>query len=191
MQNQNQRKLSKKNKNKQFKQMQPLLKSFPSQVVAQIKIPGTSLPLVTTVTTGVIAAVVQIAGSSINNFVARFSSTFLEYRIVRAKFKVNNYASTNAGLYTMWVDDKSGVAPTLAEAQSRGQRQFSCAGPGTHSLIWTNNLIDDLDYKSTASTTTISTFKIYTDAANFGSAITAIQYGSVSSEFYVQFRSLA
>jgi hypothetical protein len=186
----NQRKLSEKNKNKQFKQMAPLLKSFPSQVVAQIKIPGVPVPLVTTVTTGVIATAVQIAGSTISNFVARFNSTFVEYRIVRAKFKVNNFSSANTGLYTMWVDNKSGIAPTSAEAQSRSARQFPCSGPSSHTLIWTNQDLDDLDYKITSSTTTIGTFKIYTDATSFGSSISAVQYGSVTSEFYVQFRDL-
>lgn len=169
--------------------MPSLIPAFPGQVVKMFKLEATPLNISTTVTTGVIAQVFAVKASNIANFATRFGVLFEEYRIVRAKFTVKNYASTNPGLFVHWVDEKQTTNPTSAEALQKSLKSFSASSPSPHVITWTSNDPLDLQYIDIGTTATeLATYKIYTDNAFFGSSIVATAYACVVPEFWIQFR---
>lgn len=168
--------------------MAPLLKSYPSQVVASVKCPGVPVSYSTTVTTGVIAQTYLLNASSIQSFYSRFGSLYEEYRVVRVKFVVRCYSSTNPGLFNHWIDEKQSAAPTATEATTKSYNTFNASSPSPHMLVWTAEDPLDLQYTDIASFVTVATYKIYTDNTSFGSSIVATPYVSVTPTFYLQFR---
>lgn len=153
-------------------------------------IPLTPILLTSTVTTGVISTILPIRASQIFNFAARFGTTFEEYRIVRAQIKIQNFSSTNSGVFTHWIDEKDFVtAPTAAEAQQKSDRRFSCASPSPHSLEWRARDPLDLQYIDIGTSSTIlAAYKIYTDSPNFGSSPVVTPYAEITGKFWIQFR---
>ena len=168
-----------------------LIKSYPNQVVWETWLPGTPVKRTTTVTTGVIATGIAVSSASIQAFATRFGSTFVEYRIIRAKFRIRLFSSTNPGLLQFWLDEKSAGTPTLVEAQERAVLSCSAAAIDTMSeLDWTSSDTLDLQYLAIATASTLCTFKEYTNNANFGSSIVATDYYEVIPAFQLQFRGL-
>lgn len=168
-----------------------LVKTYPNQVVWETWLPGTPVKRTTTVTTGLIASGIAISSASIASFAARFGSTFVEYRMIRAKFKIRFFSSTNPGVVQFWLDEKSASTPTLAEAQERAVLSCSASSVDVMSeLDWTSGDTLDLQYLAIGTATTLCTFKEYTNNANFGSSTVATDYYEVVPSFQLQFRGL-
>lgn len=178
-----------KQKNRRKIKLPPNLPAFPGQVVKMMKFEGVPVLLTTTVTTGVIANIYPITVGSIANFATRVGTLFEEYRVVRVKFSVKNFSAANPGLYVHWIDEKQNTAPTLAEAQQKSSKTFSCSSPSPHTLTWKASDPLDLQYIDIGTINTVlATYKIYTDSANFGANPVATAYAQITAELYVQFR---
>jgi len=126
------------------------------------------------------------------SFATRFGSTFVEYRIVRAKIQIQFFSSTNPGVIRTWWDEKSNATPTEVEAEERATQSMSCSATDKVLLAkWSCSDPLDLQYSAIGTTYTPVTFKAYTDNANFGSSVVATDYLEVSGMFQFQFRGLA
>lgn len=168
-----------------------LIRSYPNQVVWETWLPGTPVKRTTTVTTGLITTGIAISSTAIQSFAARFGSTFVEYRMIRAKFQIRLFSSTNPGLLQFWLDEKSTGAATLAEAQERATVSISASATDTFPLIqWTSSDYLDLQYLAIGSASTVCTLKEYTNNANFGSSVVATDYYEIVPRFQLQFRGL-
>jgi hypothetical protein len=189
MKNQKKKQLARPIKGAKINRLPALIPAFPGQVVKSFKLEATPLTITTTVTTGVIAQVFAVKASNIANFATRFGALFEEYRIVRARFTVRCFSSTNPGLLIHWIDEKQTANPTSAEALQKSMKSFSASSPSPHVITWTANDPLDLQYIDIGTTSTeLATYKIYTDNALFGSSIVATAYACVAPEFWVQFR---
>jgi len=168
-----------------------LIRTYPHQVAWQVWLPGTPTKFTTTVTTGLIAGVINVVSTSITSFATRFSQTFVEYRMIRAIFRIRLFSSTNPGVLQFWVDEKSNATPILAEAQERATLISSAAAVDkTPVLKWVSADPLDLQYIATSASATLATFKVFTNNTNFGSSIVATDYLEVEPVFEVQFRGL-
>jgi hypothetical protein len=169
-----------------------LIRTYPKQVVLEAWIPATPIKLTTTVTTGLIANASSVSSAFVSNFATRFGSTFVEYRFIRAKWKLRFFSSNNPGVVHFWVDDKSNAAPTLNEALQRATTVCSAADIGGKSVQkWVCADPLDLQYIAIgAAAVNVTTFKSYTNFTNFGSSIVATDYLEIEPEFQVQFRGL-
>jgi len=184
-------------KNKNNKKSKKILKNpalalhpaFPGQVVKQFKVETFPANLNSTVATGVIALASQVSANQIQNFATRFGALFEEYRIVKCKFVMKCFSSTNPGLFVHWFDEKQNGAPTSTEALQKSFKTFSASSPIPHVITWTAS--DPLDLQFTdIGTLNVNpvTYKLYTDNANFGSSIVVTPYGLVTATYTVQFR---
>jgi hypothetical protein len=172
-------------------QLTKLVPSYPKQVVWQSWLPAAPRKLTTTVTTGVIADSYNISFAIPTSFATRFQSTFVEARVVKAKFAIRMFSSTAPGVLRFFFDEKATAAPLLVEAQERAVLSVSASDTGTRSVLeWTCTDITDLGYLPIASAATKVTFKSYTDNANFGASIVATDYCEILPEILVQFRGL-
>jgi len=168
-----------------------LTKSYPNQIVTQMWLEANPVKLTTTVTTGVIANGYAIASSSLAAFATKFGSTFVEYRIVRAKLQTRNFSSTNPGIMNEWIDEKVTSVPTLAESKERATLVFSSSSVGQAKQIdWICTDLLDLQFIDIGTSTTVATFKQYTDNANYGASAVATDYCEIGGKFLVQFRGL-
>jgi len=168
-----------------------LIRTYPHQVAWEVWLPGTPSKFTTTVTTGQIAGVINIVSTSIASFATRFSQTFVEYRMIRAVFKIRLFSSTNPGVLQFWIDEKSNSAPVLAEAQERAVLVVSASSVDRNpSLKWVSSDTLDLQYIATSASATLATFKVFTNNTNFGSSIVATDYLEVEPIYQVQFRGL-
>jgi len=168
-----------------------LIRTYPHQVCWEVWLPGIPTKFTTTVTTGVIAGTYAVISSNIGSFATRFGSTFVEYRMIRAVFKIRLFSSTNPGIIQIWIDEKSASAPTAAEAEERAVLTFSAASVDKNpELKWISGDPLDLEYLAIGSTATLATFKVYTNNANFGSSVVATDYLEMIPIFQFQFRGL-
>jgi len=168
-----------------------LIKTYPNQVVWEVWLPATPKKFTTTVTTGVIAGAVPVASSGITDFATRFGTTFVEYRIVRARFRIRFFSSTNPGVCQFWIDEKSTSNPTLTEALERAVLVCSAAAIDTAPMLkWMSGDPLDLQYSAIGTDVSYSTFKVYTSNTSFGSSVVATDYLEVEPLFQVQFRGL-
>jgi len=168
-----------------------LIRTYPHQVTWEVWLPAIPSKSTTTVTSGQIASTNNVTSTQIQSFATRFASTFVEYRIIRAVFKIRLFSSTNPGVIQFWLDEKSTAAPTLAEAQERAVLIVSAgAVDRTFSLKWVSADPVDLQYNAVGTPATLVTFKGFTNNANFGSSIVATDYYEVEPEFQFQFRGL-
>jgi hypothetical protein len=168
-----------------------LVKSYPRQVVWEVTLPATPTKLTTTVTTGLISATAQVSSAALAAFATRFGSTFVEYRIIRARYLLRCFSSTNPGVFTCWFDEKSTAAPIVQEAQERSIGTFSCSSISTpHIFKWEASDTLDLQYQLISTAVTPVTFKVYTNNANFGASVVATDYLEIVPYFCVQFRGL-
>jgi len=147
--------------------------------------------LTTTVTSGVIAENLLLNKAAVESFIARFGTTFDEYRIVQTVVKMRMFSSTNPGVLQVWYDEKSQSAPTLVEANERYiLAENASAIDKRPSLKWTASDPLDLQYTAIATSVTPVTFKVYTDNANFGSSAVATDYCELEGSLRFQFRGL-
>jgi len=168
-----------------------LIRTYPRQAVWEVWLPGSPVKLTTTVTTGLIAQSLPVSSASVAGFATRFGSTFVEYRIVRAHWRVRFFSSTNPGVIQFWIDEKSNAAPTLAEAQERYTLTCSAASIDTQPMLkWICSDPLDLQYLAISATANVSSFKSFTNNAQFGSSIVATDYVEIEPEFQFQFRGL-
>jgi len=168
-----------------------LIRTYPHQVAWEVWIPATPSKFTTTVTTGFIAGTFNVRASNVGSYVTRFTSTFVEYRIVRAIFKIRLFSSTNPGVLQFWLDEQVTAPPTLAEAQERAVMIISASAVDQKPVLkWVAADPLDLQYIPIATSVTPVTFKVYTNNANFGSSIVATDYLEVEPVFQFQFRGL-
>jgi len=183
-------------KNMSFKQKErqlelTLIRTYPKQAVWEVWLPGTPIKLTTTITTGLIAQSLPVSSASITGFATRFGSTFVEYRIIRAHWRVRFFSSTNPGVIQFWIDEKSNATPTLAEANERAVMICSAASIDTQpDLKWICADPLDLQYQAIGNSVTVSSFKTFTNNAQFGSSVVATDYMEIEPEFQLQFRGL-
>jgi len=168
-----------------------LIRTYPHQVCWQVWLPGTPTKFTTVVTTGLIAGVININSGSIASFATRFSQTFVEYRMIRALFRIRLFSSTNPGVLQFWIDEKSNATPILAEAQERATLIVSASSTDRNPVLkWVSSDPLDLQYIATSASATLATFKVFTNNTNFGSSIVATDYLEVEPVYEVQFRGL-
>jgi len=168
-----------------------LVKSYPRQVTWQVWLPITPVKLTTTVTSGIISSTLFVSKNSIASFATRFGSTFVEYRMVKAKITGRMFSSNNPGVLQMWYDEKVASGPTSAEATER--YIISCNASAVDkrpSLKWTASDPLDLQYVAIGTAITLCTFKTYTDAATFGASVVATDYAELEGAICFQFRGL-
>jgi len=183
-------------RNTSFKQKEKqleltLIRTYPRQAVWEVWLPGLPVKLTTTVTTGAIASSLPLSITSITAFATRFSQTFVEYRIIRAHWRIRFFSSTNPGVIQFWIDEKSAAAPVLAEAQERYTLTCSASSVDTSPVLkWICSDPLDLQYLATSATVVVASFKSFTNNTNFGSSIVATDYCEIEPEFQVQFRGL-
>jgi len=169
-----------------------LIRTYPRQAVWEVWLPGLPTKVVTTVTTGAIAVSLACSITNIQAFATRFSQTFVEYRIIRAHWRIRFFSSTNPGVIQFWIDEKSAAVPTLVEAQERATLICSAASVDTQPVLsWVNSDPVDLQYlATTAGATVLASFKAFSNNANFGSSVVATDYFEIEPEFQAQFRGL-
>lgn len=167
--------------------------AYAGQQKTILKLECAAILLSTTVTTGIIASAQVVQAAQIVNFAARFASTFDEYRILGAKFRITPVSSTS-GVSKMWFDEKSGSNPTSNEAQERTCAVLSntnAADKSRTTMAWNARDLLDLQYTSTGTTTSNPvTFKIYTDTATFGAPIVATPTWLIEPVLRVEFRGI-
>lgn len=165
--------------------------SYKGQPHAELWLEGAPAPITTTVTTGVVAQVYAVASASVTSFATRFGSTFVEYRIVAARFRTRCYSTANPGLCVQWFDEKSNATPTTLEAVEKMIQSFPFSDQvNSHSQKWNPTDMLDLQYIPIATSTPVCYFKTYSDAAFFGSPVIATNVGIVMVDLLFQFREL-
>jgi len=168
-----------------------LIHTYPKQVCMECWLPATPIKVTTTVTTGAISQVVSVGAGAVTAFNTRFGSTFVEYRVVRAKFCMRLFSSTNPGVIQAWMDEQSTSAPTLVQAQERATLIFNASAIDQQPCLkWVAGDPVDLAYIPLGTVTTPATFKVFSNNANFGSSIVATDYLIIEPEFQFQFRGL-
>jgi len=169
-----------------------LIKTYPNQVVWETWLPGTPIKVTTTVTTGAIGVINSVQANNVAAFATRFTSTFVEYRMIRAKWKVRLFSATNPGVLQIWIDEKSTAAPLLAEAQERAVQIISASSVDTRPMLkWISS--DPLDLQYIATTTVnipLATFKMFSNNTNFGASVVATDYCEIEPFYQFQFRGL-
>lgn len=184
-------------KNKKQKDQDPVLQlrpAFKGQVCLAMKVQAQPLLFATVVTTGVSQPVVAVSTATITNFATRFGALWEEYRIVKAKFTVRLFDSTNPGLLVTWVDEKSFSAGTLAESRTKSNLRDAynlSSVDMLHVLTWTPHDPVDQQYTAIGTAVTFAAFKGYTDGTNYGvNTLANKNAGEIFSEFTFQFRGL-
>lgn len=149
--------------------------SYAGQTRYRVELPSLSTVRSTTVTTGVIAFNFGVSAAEITGFASRFGNTFDEYRIVGARVLIRP-CSASTGVSSMWFDEKSPSAPTANESNERfGDRlcNSNAMSKSFTQMRWSARDLLDLEFTDTGTTSvTPVTFKVYTDAANWGAPIT-------------------
>jgi hypothetical protein len=146
-----------------------------------------------TVTTGVIAFDYPVQVGNISNWATRFAGTFDEYRILGCVVRVRP-VGPSTGVSAMWFDEKVAAAPTLTEAQERNLSLFSNSNAAARSFVtlrWEARDLLDLQFSATSATSvTPVTFKIYTDASNYGAPAVAAAVWLCEPIFTIEFRGI-
>jgi len=166
--------------------------AYRGQQSLRAKIPGASVKLTTTVTTGVVANALQITTADVVGFATRFGSTFDEYRIVGADVDVIPLVAST-GEMNFWFDEKSTNVPTANESQERTSVQVPINSSSARShrvLRWRARDLLDLQYTPIGTLSQPVTFKSYTDNALWGSSIVATDVFVVKVLFLFEFRGL-
>jgi len=169
-----------------------LIRSYPNQVAFEAWLPANPVKRVTSVTSGLISGTYQVAASNVALFATRFGSTFVEYRIIRARFMIRFFSSISPGVIQMWLDEKSTAVPSVAEARERATSSFSASSTDLQPVIkWVNADPLDLQYIPIGTiNVALVTLKDYTDNTNFGSSVVSTDYYEIIPEFQFQFRGL-
>lgn len=139
----------------------------------------------------------SIDANDIANFATRYGNTFLEYRIIGARFNIRppSVVTSPSGTSVFFIDEKVFIAPTTSQALSRPCVEIPNVvdtNGSIYQIKWKAMELTDMAYNSTASPAAYIPFaiKAYTDTSAFASlAATACTFyfrGSVR----IQFRSL-
>ncbi len=168
------------------------LPSYPFEQFCQLKLTGTTSLLSTTVTTGLISSAYQVTNTAIGDFATRFGSSFDSYRIVSCEFRVRPCTQAS-GLSTFWFDESSTTAPTGTSAQERilvvKSNNSSCTA-SSFSMRWQVRKLEDMSFLPIGTSSTVVTFKVYTDNTAFGSPTTVTQLWYLQPVLTVQFKGI-
>jgi len=167
--------------------------AYAGQQKALLRLEGAPRLLTTTVTTGVVADPYLVTTNNINDFASRFSTTFDEYRIVGADVKVTP-VTASSGISKMFFDEKSSAAPTLKNSEERTVVPMANTNAMSKSMRvfrWRAKDLLDLQYSPIGTPYTPVTFKVYTDAANYGAPIAVTNLWIVETVFIIEFRGIA
>lgn len=148
--------------------------------------------LSTTVTTGVIASVYSISSAAITGFATRFGSTFDEYRILKAVFRITP-VSASTGISKMWFDEKSNSAPTVNESLERTSQPMANTNANSKScnrMTWVARDLLDLQYLPIGTATTVVNHKVYTDSGNWAAPIAVTALWIIEPILTVEFRGV-
>jgi len=130
--------------------------------------------------------------SQITGFSTRFGSTFDEYRILAARFRVTP-VSASVGVSKFWFDEKTFSTPTANEAQERNSVNLANTNTMASSrktMRWVARDLLDLEYQQMGVTTTSAAFKVYTDTASWGAPTAVTPLWLVEPEFTIEFRGV-
>lgn len=189
--NKSQKQRKQQRKESLFKPYNPLrlVPSYPGQVIDQLWVGTNPQPLTTTVTTGVVAISASIDPvNDVNDWATRFQTLFVEYRVVKARARIQNFSSSNPGIYKFWVKT-SGGSPTQAEALDQKGNMVPCSDiTNVHELIWTPTDPIDLEYKACSVSSNPAYFRVYTNNANWGAPTVVTTLGTLVIDFLIQFR---
>lgn len=168
--------------------------SYAGQQRAILTIPGTANLYSTTVTTGVIASRLPIGINNITDFAARFGTTFEEYRILSASYKIV-CISASTGLTKMWLEEKDVLStPTLNESREKTHQNFPNSNNNAKSqrtMRWRARDLLDLEYQPIATTFNPVSLSIYTDTATLGAPATVTALWVIEPMVTIEFRGLA
>ncbi len=155
--------------------------------------PQTAQLLSTIVTTGQIAQPILIQPQTlVDDWVARFQSTFDEYRVVRAVIRIRP-VSSSSGVTKFWFDEKTTSAPTQTQSYERYTMTVvnnNANSRGVIVMTWVPHDLLDLQFTAITTAVTPVTFKVYTDNAAYGSPITATPLWLIEPMLTVEFRGL-
>jgi hypothetical protein len=166
--------------------------SFGGQQLFTVKMDGIPVKVTTTITTGVAAVAYEAdAVSTVLGYGTRFSATFQEKRLIKARFKVT-FLTPSTGVLVSMFDEKVVSVPTAN--QSKEQDVLS-RDPITNVLkpkffTWKARDVLDLEFSPVATASTPVTFKSYTSTADWGSTIVSTDIAIIEPTFWVQFRGL-
>jgi len=158
-----------------------------------LSLEGTPTLLTNTVTTGLLASSIPISVAQITAFNTRFVSTFDEFRILKCRFKIRPVTPNAPGISVFMFDEKSTNAPALIDAQERAGLRFpntSNSSSATRSMTFRTSDLLDLQYTQTGTAVTIASFKVYTDATDFGAPIVATPLWLIEPLYEVEFRGV-
>jgi len=168
------------------------LRPYPGAVLFSASLPGGTFIQTNAVTTGVLATGTAInANTSITGWSTRFGSTFDEYRVVSCTFEIIPLG-LNIGVTSCFFSELSLGTPTLTEATERTATfiKNDVQPPKNLSMKWKNRDFSDATWRSISTSFVDATFYMYTDAANFGSPVTATALFLLRPVYVVQFRGL-
>jgi len=166
--------------------------AYKGQQHTQLRLEGTPVLLPTTVTTGVIAFAYAVSSANVTGFATRFGSTFDEYRILGAEFRVTP-VSASVGVSKMWFDEKNVANPTANEAQERTNVPLANTNAMSRSrmnLRWRARDLLDLQYTPIGTVGQPATFKVYTDLAQWGAPVAATNLWLIEPVFTFEFRGI-
>jgi hypothetical protein len=166
--------------------------AYAGQPTVRLVLPGVLTTVSTTVTTGVIANVDTISIADISGFTTRFGSTFDEYRILGATFKIRP-TGVNPGITRFWFDEKSSATPTVDDSYERVGLTLSNNSSDSRastSMTWKARDLLDLQYTPIGTASTPAYFKIYTDNASYASPATVLPLWFRQVDLLVEFRGL-
>jgi hypothetical protein len=166
--------------------------SFSGQQLFTVKMDGIPVKVTTTITTGVAAVAYEAdAVSTVLGYGTRFSATFQEKRLIKARFKVTMLTPSTGVLVSMF-DEKVVSVPTANQSK---EQDILGREPITNvlkpkSYTWKARDILDLEFNPVATASTPVTFKVYTSTADWGSTIVSTDIAIIEPTFWVQFRGL-
>jgi hypothetical protein len=146
----------------------------------------------TVVTTGVIQTTTAIDPTSLVTSWTTSFSTWDEYRVVGWTAQVNCFSSTNPGILSTWVEEKSSAAPTNAICKAARANRFSAGDVfKKHQKHFVVADPLDLQYTALGTSKIVGYYDLYTDNAVYGSSVVATDYAEIVIKLLVQFRGFA
>lgn len=167
--------------------------SYSGQQSAILKMPGTPVLYSTTVTTGVIAQRLPLGINNIVDFATRFASTFEEYRLLSADYKIT-CVSASTGISKFWLEEKDvSSTPTLNESREKTHVNIPNTNANSKSqriMKWRARDLLDLEYTDIATTVNPVSLSVYTDTATLGAPATVTALWLIEPMVTIEFRGL-
>ncbi len=168
--------------------------SYAGQQRAILQLPGVPELYSTTVTTGVIASRLPVNIGNITGFSSRFGTTFEEYRILAATFKIT-CVSASTGVSKFWFEEKDVLStPTSNESQEKTHivlPNTNASSKSSKTMRWRARDLLDLEYTDINTTVSPVSLSIYTDNTFYGSPSTVTALWLVEFVATVEFRGLS